>query len=102
MFFRHGDVILIPVDEIPGYAKSTDISVLAEGEVTGHAHRLEGKLGEDYKVFDNGTERFIEVINPVTITHEEHGRKVIPTGRAQVVIKQQYNPFAKSLSNVLD
>jgi len=38
---QHGDVQLIPIDVIPDDAKSIGTrSVVQEGEMTGHAHRL--------------------------------------------------------------
>lgn len=41
---RQGDVLIIPVGEIPkkGYRKAKDL-VLAEGEVTGHLHEVQGE-----------------------------------------------------------
>ena len=38
---RQGDVLLVPVDNVAPAAATTKVQViLAEGEITGHAHRL--------------------------------------------------------------
>lgn len=50
MMFRHGDVLLVQVPALPAGATKADKQgdgrtgvVLAYGEVTGHAHRIESK-----------------------------------------------------------
>ena len=51
---------------------------LAEGEVTGHAHRCIG----DCEVFDmpDGT-RLLDAPDGCEVTHEEHKTHVLPPGR---------------------
>ena len=39
--YRHGDVLLAPVDRIPENAVRRPGSVLARGEATGHSHRMQ-------------------------------------------------------------
>ena len=51
--------------------------VLAEGEVTGHAHVAAGATVYGN---DDGT-RTVVAHAPVTIEHEEHGAVTIPAGR---------------------
>jgi len=42
--YRQGDVLLIKIDELPPLKFETKKDkVILEGEVTGHAHKLEGK-----------------------------------------------------------
>lgn len=42
--YRQGDILLIKIDELPPLPlKEKKSKVVLEGEVTGHAHKLEGK-----------------------------------------------------------
>ena len=51
--------------------KKLDTRVLAEGEVTGHAHRV----GVDVYEADDGVREFS---GATTVTHEEHGPITLP------------------------
>lgn len=73
---RQGDVLLVPVDREPpaGIAPVAEV-VLAEGEVTGHAHRLAGTVLE----WTEGESRFVRVLErPGTLRHEEHDPIAVP------------------------
>lgn len=41
MMWRHGDVIIAAVDEVPQGARKLPTAVLAHGEITGYSHRIE-------------------------------------------------------------
>jgi hypothetical protein len=80
--FRQGDVLLQPVAKIPASAKRVDGKkdiVLAEGEVTGHAHRIKKPKNRVAAYFDGPT-MYLEVNEPVTVDHEEHGQLTLPPG----------------------
>ena len=69
--YRHGDVLIAPVADVPKGAKPRDDLVLARGEVTGHAHRVEasGKV----ELFEHDDQLFLRVIgSPAKVVHEEH------------------------------
>lgn len=68
---QQGDVILRKVESIPAGArlKSQTNLVLAEGEVTGHYHGIT-QAGSEMFQLDN--KLFIKVVEPATITHQEH------------------------------
>ena len=53
---RQGDVLLVPADvQTPSDTAAAPQVVLAEGEVTGHAHRLSAPAGVlDWNVGDAG------------------------------------------------
>jgi len=40
--YRHGDVIILDAVQLPQQATRRESNIVAEGEVTGHAHRLSG------------------------------------------------------------
>ena len=108
---RQGDVLLLPVAALP--ADVTEVPdqqrkiVLAWGEVTGHHHRIEDhrpaqRAGE---IADATTsrakarlvvaptgERYLEVSEPVTLSHEEHTAHVIPAGVYLLPQQVEYTP----------
>lgn len=84
---RHGDVQIIPVNEIPKEAKKLDRKELAYGEVTGHAHRI--NIGEIFET-KNG-ELYLSVEKLSKVSHEEHKTVEIPKGKYRIIIKRQYN-----------
>jgi hypothetical protein len=96
---RQGDVLLVPVEEIPA-AEAREVEngsrfVLAEGEATGHAHVV---LGEA-KLYLPGTGRagagtYILVEEPATLVHEEHDAIGLAPGPYEVRRQREYVPPA--------
>ena len=74
--------------------KKLDKQILADGESTGHAHRV------NVDVFEEGNERYFE--GPTIVTHEEH--RLIPLEKKAWVsgIKQEYDHFAEEAKQVQD
>lgn len=88
--WRQGDVFLIKIAQLPKDLKPRP-PVLAEGEMTGHAHRL--KTGSSARVLGDGKKLFLEVRDKqVTIEHEEHGPIELPPGDYEVRIQREYHP----------
>ena len=88
--YRHGDLLIMPVDSIPKGAKQTEKSkqrILAYGEVTGHAHRLSAGT-----VTELGGETFFTTTVETTLTHDEHGPIVFKPGNYRVVHQKEYSP----------
>lgn len=80
---RQGDVLLQVVKFIPEGATEIEGNViLAFGEVTGHAHAIKLPATERHKVkyWNAGAERFLQVMEKVALTHEEHGEIVLDKG----------------------
>lgn len=97
---RQGDVLLIPIGKVPAGLKPVDRDkrgriVLAEGEVTGHAHVvLDGEAAlfasED---LDDLADRFLQVeAETVEVTHDEHDTNVLEKGAWIVRPKREYAP----------
>lgn len=87
--YRQGDVTLMltALTTIPEGAKEIQPEargiVLAYGEVTGHAHRIDvPKKEQQHKVryWDAGAERYLQVLERVTLRHEEHSAIVLDKG----------------------
>jgi hypothetical protein len=100
--YRQGDVLLVKISKLPegtavGDGKS-DI-ILAHGEVTGHAHRIQAPAQKAH-LWDASAERFLQVMETVVLTHEEHAAITIDPGIYRVAIQTEYTPT--ELRNVAD
>lgn len=97
---RQGDIILFPAKQLPdGLVKVRRTRrgvVLAEGEVTGHAHCI---LDRDCDLFrqvdvDEMADRFLRVESDVALMHDEHDTLTIPKGDWVVRHQREYAPEA--------
>lgn len=74
---RQGDLLFVPVEEIPEQAKQKENGVIAEGEATGHHHRVASIEDAEVLVQEHwrgGAQVYVRVgPNGVSIVHEEHG-----------------------------
>lgn len=85
---RQGDVILLPVQQVEG--QKIPHLTLAEGEVTGHKHRItEGKAELSEK---DGTLYLRVFSDSALLAHEEHKAISIPQGDWMVKIQREYEP----------
>ena len=89
--FRHGDVLLEMVEEgkvVRG--KKLDHLVLANGEVTGHMHKVIGNA----VLFqaDKGDDMVLDVQEDSIVTHEEHGTKTLKKGTYRILRQAEYAP----------
>ncbi|MEM9135758.1 MAG: hypothetical protein AAGB01_00205 [Cyanobacteria bacterium P01_F01_bin.42] len=88
---RQGDVLLVPLARPQQtFGPALDHLTLAEGEVTGHRHRISDGQAELYE--RDGT-LFLKVLSTqATLTHEEHSAVTIPRGNWIVRIQREYEP----------
>jgi hypothetical protein len=94
--YRQGDVLILPVDSVPGsleaVARENGRIVLAHGEATGHAHaiRAEGAaLFRDPHLMA----MFLTVTDePAALEHDEHDTIVLPPGRYRILRQREYSP----------
>jgi len=94
LMFRQGDVLLVAVDALPPQARPEPRSgriVLAEGEVTGHAHAIEER---DARTFIHEGVRYLLTRSKAQLIHEEHAPIAVPPGAWRVVIQREYAPEA--------
>jgi len=108
-WYQQGDVIIEPVQGIPDGSKRISAGprgfVLAEGEVTGHAHVIEREAEElaglmMYRGEDGYY--YIRIERPVTVRHEEHRAIEIPEGFYRVRRVREYDHFAEEARPVVD
>ena len=100
-YMQHGDVLIRAIPALPPGARRSTRRILAEGEATGHAHRLMEEA--DVEVFEHEGTLFLRVgPRGAMVTHEEHGPAVIPPGEYQVGRVQEYDHFAEEARNIRD
>lgn len=103
-WYQQGDVIIEPADAMPADAKKVQARprgfVLADGEVTGHAHVID-KVADIEFVEKDGM-FYIRNEKPVTVRHEEHKPVTIPAGIWRVRGVQEYDHFAEEARRVAD
>ncbi len=93
---RQGDVILLSVKQSASpvapeqLGKKLSHLTLAEGEVTGHSHRISEGQAELYE--KDGILYLRVLSETATLTHEEHKAIQIPQGSWMVRIQREYEP----------
>jgi hypothetical protein len=97
--WRQGDVLIALVDAIPpGATKKTDC-VLAEGELTGHSHRIDQPGVAE--LHECGGALFLQVLaGEAKVVHQEHGPITLPRGQYAVWRQREYTP--RSIRTVAD
>jgi len=99
---RQGDILLVEVSELP--PKDADIKkrvILAEGEITGHAHKLTAEKG----IVSWGDFVLVQGDEPGELHHEDHDptpAAVIPAGITFKVIHQKEFTLDEQWVQVLD
>ncbi len=94
--YRQGDVLIVAVDQMPDGAKPIPRTargvVLAEGEVTGHAHRIPSRHAKLYRTEEDVRYLRVGGTAPVALQHEEHKTVALPKGDYRVTIHHEYSP----------
>ena len=89
--YRHGDLLVADAVAIPGGARRLHHLVLAEGEVTGHSHRIAERGAATLYEASEGL--FIEVHEDrATLVHQEHGPIELPRGIYRAWRQREYSP----------
>ena len=97
--WRHGDVMIAPVEQIPADAERLPGVTLARGEATGHAHRIAGRGKAE--IWRMGVETFLKVSeDPVEVVHEEHKPITLQPGTYRFWMQREYSP--KEIRRVID
>lgn len=100
---QQGDVNLERVVCIPKGAKKRDNYVLAEGETTGHKHKLQVAVKEKTcEVYEKNGTLYLRVFSPTPLIHEEHNPVVISPGDWEVGHTFEYDHFAEEARKVID
>ncbi len=88
---RHGDLLVSRVEQIPPGAAKRPHLVLAEGELTGHSHRIAEP--QSAKLFQFQNDLYLEVVAAeATLIHQEHGPIPLPQGFYKAWRQREYSP----------
>lgn len=94
MLWRQGDVFICEINEIPSEAIRQTHLVLADGEFTGHQHRV-----EDFRsavLYEGQNELFLDVLAERTdVVHQEHGTVSLCRGKYRVWRQREYDPLQR-------
>jgi hypothetical protein len=98
--YRQGDVLIRLIPSLPKQKAQPRLTgILAYGEVTGHAHRIED--AQKAEVLEIGTGLYLRVGEEgVRVVHEEHAPVSLPPGNYEVEIQREYTPA--EIRNVAD
>lgn len=101
---RHGEVLLMPVENIKGEFKKHTSFIVGHSE-TGHHHVLESKTEFEVAELDRAM-LVIRLFAPADLVHKKtvnaHKTLTVPAGTYKVVHKQEYDPFEKVMREVWD
>lgn len=101
--YRHGDLLIREVDNIPTKAKkvsSGKLNKLALGEVTGHSHKLETIQVVD--VFELDGVKYFNTPVEAILSHEEHNTLKLAPSTYTVLTEREYDYFLEEQRKVLD
>ena len=94
--YRQGDILITPIRKIPRGLREVPREngrlVVAHGEVTGHAHVVEGEatlLASDVTELE---ETFLRVETEAELVHDEHATIALPPGGYRVTRQREYSP----------
>jgi hypothetical protein len=95
---RQGDILIKRIGKLPRGLKLVPEDrgrvILAYGEVTGHAHVVEGEvefLAADRKEMEG---RFLRVLSESQVVHDEHSTITLPPGEYEIERQREYQPEA--------
>lgn len=110
LVIRQGDVALVSVASLPAGCTAVPLDagriVLAYGEVTGHAHAIRIEIGPEAAAEIAGAaiarakarlwqaqdgSRYLEVAEPVSLTHEEHTAHTIHPGVYELPVQVSWD-----------
>ncbi len=101
-FYRHGDLLIRRIESLPqqGLTK-LNTKILAQGEVTGHHHRLTSQTAQVFRD-DANHQKYLLAEEPTQLVHEEHKPITIEEGVYVVIQEREFDPFAEVIRRVVD
>jgi hypothetical protein len=100
--YRQGDVLIAKITKLPKNLTPVKAKngryIVAEGEVTGHAHAITEEMAEMF-VDDKGV-LYLSTKDGAVLSHEEHSAIELPKGFYTYTPQLQYTP--EDIRNVRD
>ena len=104
LIHQQGDVLLYLAKALPNGARRIQADlpsiVLAEGEATGHAHRIEAT--PDVELYEKDGTMYLRVLAESKLTHEEHAAHLVAPGVYEVGRIREVDPFSSEIRTVMD
>jgi hypothetical protein len=89
--WRQGDVFIAATDAIPQPAIRQPHCVLAEGEASGHRHRIDQP--QSAELYEHQQILYLQVLaESVKVVHDEHRSIRLPRGTYKVWLQREYRP----------
>lgn len=102
--YRHGDVLIRELKTLPAGVKTikpTKQAVLAEGEATGHYHRLSCE-NDAIQLLEHEMARYLVLSDTCQLTHEEHAALSIDSGIYEIVMEREWDYIENQRKQVVD
>lgn len=100
--YRHGDLLIRQIEELPKGLKKAQDKTLAYGEVTGHSHRFEDLSTVEVFLVNGELKKYLQVNMPSPLIHEEHKRIIIEPGMYEIINEREYSYEDAALKKVVD
>lgn len=102
-YYRHGDLGISPLKELPSNLKEKKTNVLAYGEATGHKHQLLERTKNQFAILEDEKGQMYMRINEATdLVHEEHKTITIEKGLYFISHEKEYDYFEQQTNRVVD
>jgi hypothetical protein len=89
--YRHGDLLVQTAESLPPDVRQLHHLVLAQGELTGHSHRIAER--DSAVLYESPSGLFLSVTaDKATMIHQEHGPIELDRGYYQVWRQREYTP----------
>jgi hypothetical protein len=89
--YRHGDVLIEETNALPKVREKLSHTILANGELTGHCHRI--RESDDADLYSTSEGFYLHVRGrTVSVIHEEHTPITLSTGYYRVWRQREYSP----------
>jgi len=93
--YRQGDVLIAAVAKLPPDSRPLAHLTLAEGEITGHAHRVVPRPGSTAQLLAAEGSLFLRIAGGgADVVHEEHGPIGLDAGLYRSWRQREYVPPA--------
>ena len=103
VLFQQGDLLLVGVCEIPTEAKEVKhTGILAEGEATGHNHKVAVLDMPNTLFYEKDGKLFIKNEKTIIIEHQEHHKIELPVGEWEIRKVKEYDHFLEEARYVKD
>ncbi len=89
--WRQGDVLISAIDAIPREATKRRDCILAEGEITGHSHRIDQQGAAE--LYEHQGRLYLRILaNEAKVVHQEHETIALRQGLYVVWQQREYSP----------